>query len=60
MGVWNKDCCTQIERASGLYNKHTTIVNDDCSIINKFVSSLTDDARVIIYNHNMFIIQADG
>ncbi len=60
MGVWNKDCCILIERACGLHYKHTTIVSDDCSIINKFVASLTDEARVIIYNPNMFIMQAAG
>ena len=31
-----------------------TIVNDDY----RLESSLTDDARVIIYNHHMFIIHA--
>jgi hypothetical protein len=34
------------------------IVNDDSSIINKLETSLTDDARVVIYNHHMFIVQA--
>ncbi len=60
MGVWNKDCCILIERACGLYYKHNTIENYDCNIIKMFVASLTDDARVIIYNHNMFIMQAAG
>jgi hypothetical protein len=40
------------------YYKHITIVNDDCSIANKFEASLTDDARVIIYDRHMFIEQA--
>ncbi len=35
-----------------------TIVNDDSRVINKLEVSLTDDARVVIYNHHMFIIQA--
>jgi len=35
-----------------------TIINDDSSIFNKLGASLTDDARVIIYDHNMFIVQA--
>jgi hypothetical protein len=34
------------------------IVNDDSSIISKWSSKLIDDAGVIIYAHNMFIIQA--
>jgi len=42
----------------GLYYKTIMIVNDDCSIVNKFETSLTDDARVIIYDHLMFIVQA--
>ncbi len=46
---------------SGLYYKQITIVNDGSSIVSKWSSngaSLTDNARVIIYDHNMFIIQA--
>ena len=35
-----------------------TIVNDDARVINKLEASLTDDARVVIYDHHMFIIQA--
>jgi hypothetical protein len=35
-----------------------TIVNDDSRVINKLEASLTDDARVIIYDHQMFIVQA--
>ncbi len=35
-----------------------TIVNDDSRVINKLEASLTDDARVIIYNRHMFIVQA--
>ncbi len=46
---------------SGLYYKLIMIVNDDSSIINKLEFSLIDDARVIIYDHYMFIVQAiDG
>ena len=33
-------------------------INDDSSIVNMFETSLTDDARVIIYDHHMFIVQA--
>jgi hypothetical protein len=42
----------------GLYNKHITIVNDNSSIGNTFEASLTDEARVIIYDRHMFIVQA--
>ncbi len=37
-----------------------TIVNDDTRVITKLETSLTDDARVIIYNRHMFIVQATG
>jgi hypothetical protein len=43
---------------SGLYYKPITIINDDSSIVNKFETSLIDDARVVIYDHHMFIILA--
>ncbi len=43
---------------SGLYYKLITIVNDDSSIINKFETSLIDDARVVIYDRHMYIVQA--
>ncbi len=36
------------------------IVNDDSTIVNKFQASLTDDARVVIYDRHMFIVQAKG
>jgi hypothetical protein len=36
----------------GLYYKHVTIVNDD--------STLIGEARVVIYDGNMFKIQATG
>ncbi len=45
---------------SGLYYKPVTIVNDDARIVNKLDASLTDDARVVIYNRHMFIVQATG
>ncbi len=45
---------------SGLYYKPMTIVNDDSRVINKLEASLTDDARVIIYDCHMFIVQATG
>jgi hypothetical protein len=37
-----------------------TIVNDDSKVIGKLVTSLTDDARVIIYDRHIFIVQATG
>ncbi len=35
-----------------------TIINDDSKAINKLEASLADDARVVIYNRHMFIVQA--
>jgi hypothetical protein len=37
-----------------------TIVNDDSRVINKLEASVTYDARVIIYDCHMFIVQATG
>jgi hypothetical protein len=37
-----------------------TIINDNSRVINKLEASLTDDARVVIYDHHMFIVQATG
>ena len=45
---------------SGLYYKSLTIVNDDSRVVNKLEASLTDNARVVIYDHHMFIVQATG
>jgi hypothetical protein len=42
----------------GLYYKHTTIVNYASSIVNKLEALLTDDAKVIIYDRHVFIVQA--
>ncbi len=36
------------------------IINDDARTINKLDASLIDDARVIIYDRHMFIVQATG
>jgi hypothetical protein len=44
----------------GLYYKPMTMINDDARIIKKLDASLTDDARVIIYDHHLFIVQAIG
>jgi hypothetical protein len=45
-------------RTSGLYYKPMMIVNDDSRVITKLENSLTDNARVIIYDRHMFIVQA--
>ncbi len=42
----------------GLYYKPITIINDDSRVVNKLETSLTDDARVFIYDCHMFIVQA--
>jgi hypothetical protein len=42
----------------GLYYKHTTIVNYAYTVIDKLDALLTDNARVIIYNRHVFIVQA--
>ncbi len=35
-------------------------VNYTSSVVNKLEALLTDDARVVIYDHHMFIVQAIG
>ncbi len=37
-----------------------TIINDDARVVNKLEASLTGDARVVIYDRHMFIVQASG
>ncbi len=37
-----------------------TIVNDDSGVVNKLEASLTDDAKVVIYDRHIFIVQATG
>ncbi len=37
-----------------------TIINDDSRVINKLEALLTDDARVMIYDRHMFLVQATG
>ncbi len=43
-----------------LYHKPITIINDNSRVTNKLETSLTDNARVLIYNCHMFIVQATG
>ncbi len=42
----------------GLYYKHVQIVNYASSGVNELKTSLNDDARVVIYDRHMFIVQA--
>ncbi len=42
----------------GLYYKPKTIVNDDSNVVNKLEASLTEDARVVIYDCHIFIVKA--
>jgi hypothetical protein len=46
------------QKSSGLYYKPMTIINDDSRVITKLETSLTDDARVVIYDCHMFIVLA--
>jgi hypothetical protein len=46
------------ESTSGLYYKHTMIVSYNSSVVNKLTAFFTDDARVIIYDRYVFIVQA--
>jgi hypothetical protein len=41
-------------KTSGLYYKHVTIVNYNSSVVNKLGASLSNDARVIIYDHYVY------
>jgi hypothetical protein len=36
------------------------IVSDDCRVINKLEASLTNNARVVIYDYHLFIVQTTG
>jgi hypothetical protein len=42
----------QAQALCGLYCKHITTLNDDSSIVNKFETSLTDDA-----SHHLWLLQ---
>jgi hypothetical protein len=52
--------CKKSIRICGLYYKHIMIVEYNCSIINKLKASITDDARVIIYDCHTCIVQDTG
>ena len=41
----------------GLYYKPLTIVNDDSRVVNKLEASHADNARVVLYDRHMFIVQ---
>jgi hypothetical protein len=43
---------------SGLYHKLTTIVNYASSVVSEQSFHLIDDARVVIYDRHVFIVQA--
>ena len=47
-------------KSSGLCYKHMTIANCTSNVVNKLEDLLTDDARVIIYDRHVFIVQATG
>ncbi len=42
----------------GLYYKPMMIVNEGSKVVTMLETSLTEDARVIIYDRHMFILQA--
>jgi hypothetical protein len=59
-GQWYSDT-SPFSIPCGLYYKPMTIINDYSRVINKLETSHTDDAgRVIIYDPDMFIVQAIG
>jgi len=45
---------------SGLYYEPNMILDYDSRIVNKLETSLIDDARVIIYDRHMIIVEATG
>ena len=44
--------------SSGLYYKPVMIANDNSRVVNKLETLLTDNARVVIYDHHMFVVPA--
>jgi hypothetical protein len=59
--IWSKKS-TSIKNifcdSCGLYYKHTTIVNYVYSVVSEQIFQLIDDARVVIYDLHVFIVQA--
>ncbi len=49
---------TCVNESSNLYYKPIIIVNEDSGVVTKLETLFTDDARVVIYNRHMFIVQA--
>jgi hypothetical protein len=47
-----------MDGSCGLYYKQVSIVNDDSSVISKWIFKLSDDPWVFIYDRDRFIIQA--
>jgi hypothetical protein len=58
--AWWQGESLHMGKISGLDYKPMTIVNDDSRVVNKLEASLTEDARVVIYDRHMFIVQATG
>ncbi len=56
--MWCKVILSTWSNTCGLYYKLVTIVNYESSVISKWSFKLIDDASVVIYDCNMFIIQA--
>jgi hypothetical protein len=56
----NKYNQNTLAHTCSLYYKPMMIVNEDSRVITKLGTSLTDDARVVIYDRHMFIVQATG
>jgi hypothetical protein len=56
--IETKEARSQKPETSGLYYKHMTIVNYASSVVNKLEALLTDDARDILYDCHVFIVQA--
>ncbi len=51
---------TSASTTSGLYYKHTTIVNYASSVVSEQIFQFIDDAWVVIYDRHVFIVQATG
>jgi hypothetical protein len=47
-----------LTQARGLYYKPMMVINDNYRVVNMLETSLNGNARVVIYNRCMFIVQA--